>query len=239
MLNDPAAFTTAVQALLASQKQAIDANSIAGGEHLCFVGSGHGNEEDRFVNMVISSFLQKRYRFVAILYDGYESLHETILSRNVAEKMLADHNRKQCLCCISAANKLAAKKQKQNNENKSNKSENVFLQRFQNLLKPEVVKKKLVEIVSSSSSSPGSSQKQFKHVSSEDKLGKRYTGNKRFTLDDEWDNQDSIEENSEVETGDDDNLNRDDVLLQEWKDQHVLVGFHPCSKVVNQQKIPA
>ena len=57
MLQAPAEFSTAVQALFATQQQAIEAGSKAGGEHLCFMGSGR-EAEDQYVNMVIANFLQ-------------------------------------------------------------------------------------------------------------------------------------------------------------------------------------
>lgn len=91
MLNDPSAFSTAVQALLASQQQAIDAKSVAGGEHLCFIGSGRGDEDDSYVHMVVASFLQKRHKYVSLLYGGYQSLHRYILD-NRWDHYLVDHN---------------------------------------------------------------------------------------------------------------------------------------------------
>ena len=57
MLQAPDEFSTAVQALFASQQQAIEAKSAAGGEHLCFMGSGR-EAEDQYVNMVVANFLQ-------------------------------------------------------------------------------------------------------------------------------------------------------------------------------------
>lgn len=70
MLQEPTAFKTAVQALLAAQRQAISAGSIAGGEHLCFMGSGR-EEEDQYLHMVIASFLQKHLQYVSIAKGGY------------------------------------------------------------------------------------------------------------------------------------------------------------------------
>ena len=52
MLQEPQSFMTAVQALLTSQKQSMAANSAAGGEHLCFMGSGR-EKEDQYVHMMI------------------------------------------------------------------------------------------------------------------------------------------------------------------------------------------
>lgn len=73
MIQDAAAFDAAVDRLLASQKQAIESNSIAGGEHLCFMGSGF-EAEDQFVHMVIARMLQKHHKFVSMADGGFEAL---------------------------------------------------------------------------------------------------------------------------------------------------------------------
>ena len=57
MLQAPSDFATSVQALFSTQKQSVAASSAAGGEHLCFMGSGR-EEEDQYVNMVVANFLQ-------------------------------------------------------------------------------------------------------------------------------------------------------------------------------------
>ena len=43
---------------------------MAGGEHLCFMGSGR-EEEDQYVNMVVANFLQKGAQYVSIAKGGY------------------------------------------------------------------------------------------------------------------------------------------------------------------------
>ena len=57
MLQQPTEFASAVKALLEAQKQAIEAESQAAGEHLCFMGSGR-EEEDQYLHMVVANFLQ-------------------------------------------------------------------------------------------------------------------------------------------------------------------------------------
>ena len=57
MLQAPSDFSTTVQALFSTQRQSVAADSAAGGEHLCFMGSGR-EEEDQYVNMVVANFLQ-------------------------------------------------------------------------------------------------------------------------------------------------------------------------------------
>lgn len=73
MLQEPAAFATAVQGLLTARRQAQAAGSAAAGDHLCFLGSGR-NEEDQYTHMVVSSFLQKHTLHVSMLTGGFEGI---------------------------------------------------------------------------------------------------------------------------------------------------------------------
>ena len=77
MLENPSEFNQSVEALLAAQKQAIDAGSVAGGQHLCFMGTGN-DEEDKYVNMVVSNFLQRKINFVSLALGGYEELKHVV-----------------------------------------------------------------------------------------------------------------------------------------------------------------
>jgi hypothetical protein len=97
MLQDRSAFEIAVDALLTVQRQAIDANSVAGGEHICFMGSGR-IDDDSCVFMVVASFLQKNYKFVSMCTGGYQSLHD-LVKRKRQENLLVDHDFSQCRLC--------------------------------------------------------------------------------------------------------------------------------------------
>ncbi|CAF1012052.1 unnamed protein product, partial [Didymodactylos carnosus] len=77
LLEDPKEFSSTVDALFATQKHAIDAGSSAGGEHLCFMGSGH-EDEDKYVRMVVAHFLQRNTKYVSTAYGGYEILSRAI-----------------------------------------------------------------------------------------------------------------------------------------------------------------
>ena len=70
MLQAPDEFSTAVQALFSSQQQAMEAKSVAGGEHLCFMGSGR-EAEDQYVNMVVANFLQVGLIVITSCSDRY------------------------------------------------------------------------------------------------------------------------------------------------------------------------
>lgn len=77
MLDDPVEFNQSVEGLLAAQKQAIDAGSVAGGQHLCFMGTGN-DEEDRYVNMIVSNFLQRKINYVSLALGGYQELKNVV-----------------------------------------------------------------------------------------------------------------------------------------------------------------
>ncbi|CAH1795914.1 unnamed protein product [Owenia fusiformis] len=96
MLQNPTEFGTAVQALCTTQKQAIAAGSVAGGEHLCFMGSGR-EEEDQYVNMVVANFLQKNSQYVSVARGGYSALHHAL--REQLSQGLLDHHAKTCIMC--------------------------------------------------------------------------------------------------------------------------------------------
>ena len=86
-MEDPKEFAGTVDALLATQKQSIEAGKVnlmrrilrqihihigstAGGEHLCFMGSGR-EEEDKYLRMVVAFFLQRNTKYVSIALGGY------------------------------------------------------------------------------------------------------------------------------------------------------------------------
>lgn len=99
MLQEPDAFATAVHGLLRAQKLAIEANSNAGGEHLCFMGSGR-LDEDQYMHMVVASFLQKNTQYVSLLTGGYAAIHD-YFGYHMAD-CLEDHDPVRCLMCNSS-----------------------------------------------------------------------------------------------------------------------------------------
>ncbi|KAL5282073.1 TBC1D23 family protein [Megaselia abdita] len=99
MLEEPVAFQTAVQGLLRAQRMAIEINSNAGGEHLCFMGSGR-DDEDQYTHMVVSSFLQRNIQYVSLLSGGYKAIHDYFGEHMI--DCLEDHDAKKCLVCQRA-----------------------------------------------------------------------------------------------------------------------------------------
>lgn len=155
MLQDKTAFEIAVDALLTVQKQAIDANSVAGGNHLCFMGSGR-NEEDSYVYMVVASFLQKNYKFVSLCTGGFDALHD-LLRRKHQENFLADHDPLKCSCCQSRSSSSLSSRDSDSigskfysRESDSGQSTSIF-DKFSSAVKSKTseVKGKLAEFVAS------------------------------------------------------------------------------------------
>ncbi|KAJ8947529.1 hypothetical protein NQ318_005006 [Aromia moschata] len=184
MLQEPNAFATAVQGLLSAQRQALAHNSSAGGEHLCFLGSGR-NEEDQYTHMVVASFLQKHTQYVSLLTGGYIAIHN-YFSDNIDE-FLQDHNPKYCIVCAPHYTLKSSQ-----NTAKSGQSSDLFgkISAAMKSKSAEVTGKLIDYIVN-----PNSSPTQERHVSSTDKIGKRYRDVAPvFSIDDDHDNVAPVEQ---------------------------------------------
>ncbi|XP_077150254.1 TBC1 domain family member 23 isoform X1 [Ranitomeya variabilis] len=81
MLQNPGEFALSVKSLLEAQKQSIESGSVAGGEHLCFMGSGR-EEEDMYMNMVLAHFLQKNKEYISIAKGGFMVLQQHLADIN-------------------------------------------------------------------------------------------------------------------------------------------------------------
>ncbi|KAH8412531.1 hypothetical protein KR009_002805, partial [Drosophila setifemur] len=202
MLQEPVAFATAVQGLLTAQRQAIEANSNAGGEHLCFMGSGRV-EEDQYTHMVVASFLQKNTHYVSLLTGGYASIHD-YFGDHMAD-CLEDHNPRKCLVCLqhnvqqtkSAPAKIS-----------TGPSSTDLFSKFSAAMKSKSaeMKGKLLDIIVNPSANGGAAPSgsnsngngaqaapsQERHVSAKDRNGKRYRNVAPvFSIDDE--NEEAID----------------------------------------------
>ncbi|KAM9320880.1 TBC1 domain family member 23 [Gastrophryne carolinensis] len=82
MLQNPGEFAQSVRSLLEAQKQSIESGSVAGGEHLCFMGSGR-EEEDMYMNMVLAHFLQKNKEYISIAKGGFMVLQQHLADLNI------------------------------------------------------------------------------------------------------------------------------------------------------------
>ncbi|XP_076231102.1 TBC1 domain family member 23 [Calliopsis andreniformis] len=138
MLQEPAAFATAVQGLWQAQRQALAVGSQAGGEHLCFLGSGR-QEEDRYTHMVVASFLQKHTQYVSMITSGYQAIHEYFGDEVVSS--LVDHNSQHCLVCSASlsdtnSNETSPAKVKNNNSDFFGKIKKVKGKLFDYIVNP-------------------------------------------------------------------------------------------------------
>lgn len=158
-------------------------NSFLGGEHLCFLGSGR-NEEDQYTHMVVASFLQKHTQYVSLLTGGYIALHN-YFSDNIND-LLQDHNPNVCIVCAPRMNK-----QKVETTTKTTQSGDLFGKISAAMKsKSAEVKGKLLDYIVNSNNHPV----QEWHVSSDDKIGKRYRNVAPvFSIDDDQDNVASVE----------------------------------------------
>ncbi|XP_017107319.2 TBC1 domain family member 23 [Drosophila bipectinata] len=208
MLQEPIAFATAVQGLLTAQRQAIEANSNAGGEHLCFMGSGRV-EEDQYTHMVVASFLQKNTHYVSLLTGGYASIHD-YFGDHMAD-CLEDHNVRKCLVCQQhnvQQTKSAPLKAS------SGPSSSDLFSKFSAAMKSKSaeMKGKLLDIIvnpsaNGAAASSGSNANsngaqatlsQERHVSAKERNGKRYRNVAPvFSIDDE--NEDAFDGPAELD----------------------------------------
>ncbi|XP_065342943.1 TBC1 domain family member 23 isoform X2 [Cloeon dipterum] len=166
MLQEPANFATAVQGLLAVQQQALASNSVAGGDHLCFLGSGR-EEEDQYTHMVVASFLQKHTTYVSMVAGGYSAIHELVEENPVIK--LEDHNPQICVGCLKE-NSF----QVQSNSMQTSTSSYEIFGKLSAAMKSKSaeVKEKLFEYIVNPTGSNG--QTADRHVRSSDKVSKRY-----------------------------------------------------------------
>jgi len=177
MLDDPTEFNQSVEALLTAQKQAINSGSVAGGQHLCFMGSGR-DDEDKYVNMVVSNFLQRKINFVSLALGGYEELEKTIEDPEMIVGVAVQSR-------VQFTEDWVKKISKTNELNMS------MLNKFSNVFKSKSVdiKDKLKDYLGSTASNMNKKEA-TKHVSSSDKIGKLYRNQGNlFAIDDTNDDE--------------------------------------------------
>lgn len=240
MLQEPVAFATAVYALLRAQKLAIEANSNAGGEHLCFMGSGR-LDEDQYMHMVVASFLQKNTAYVSVLTDGYASIHD-YFGQHTSE-YLKDHDPLRCLMCANSSN--TSKKLPNSNSTerissvpststlKSQPSVDLF-SKISSVMKSKSIEVKgkfmdyIVHPAQPGSASTASTPVE-KHVSSTEKNGKRYRNVAPvFSIDE--DNVDTFIDNDQSNSNNDDN-ERETVNLQTYVKRPDVITALKCQEV--------
>ncbi|XP_052258806.1 TBC1 domain family member 23-like isoform X2 [Dreissena polymorpha] len=220
MLQNPEEFNTAVQALFSAQQQAILAGSAAGGEHLCFVGSGR-DEEDQYVNMVVANFLQKHQQYVSMARGGYAALHN-LLGSHINEGMV-DHNPKQCIVCVPEIGNLS---DAENGEVFRNTVEGATGDSLFGRLS-SVVKSKSSEMKEKLSNYIKNEMNvEERHVSNTDRLGKRYRNMASvFTIGDDEEGEDFVEQS--------DDEKREVISLDTWLKKPEIVYSCQCRDLDN------
>lgn len=236
MLQEPIEFATAVSGLLRAQKKALEANSNAGGEHLCFMGSGR-LDEDQYTHMVVASFLQKGTQYVSLLTGGYTAIHD-YFGEHMAD-CLEDHDPLKCLMC-SNGNQMASV-ESNNNFMRSTKPPDLkatqkpsvdLFSRFSAAMKTKTneVKDKLMDIIvnpSAGASTQSSNVIVEKHVSSHEKNGKRYRNVAPvFSIDDD---QDDSYLNNDPSTSDE--SSKEIITLSTYLKNPDIINFFRCQEV--------
>ncbi|XP_034242667.1 TBC1 domain family member 23 isoform X1 [Thrips palmi] len=222
MLQEPAAFATAVQGLLTARRQAQAAGSAAAGDHLCFLGSGR-NEEDQYTHMVVSSFLQKHTLHVSMLTGGFEAIHE-YLGETLSEN-LEHHNLSSCLVCKSNSTSQIESPPAQT------PTVDIFskLSAAVSKLKTSEVKGKLLDYIVNPS---GSSAKPpvERHVRANDKLGRRYRNVAPvFSIDDDQEfDSSNVPANDDEAT--DEESKREIVNINQWSKENNVTATFPCQE---------
>ncbi|XP_055305736.1 TBC1 domain family member 23 isoform X1 [Sitodiplosis mosellana] len=241
MLQEPVAFSTAVYGLLRAQKMAIEANSDAGGEHLCFMGSGR-LDEDMKMHMVVASFLQKNTQYVSVLTGGFASIHDYFGQHT--HEYLKDHDPMRCLMCIGPSSSKANAIPNSNSTERINHAPSTsslksqpsidLFSKFSSVVKSksQEVKGKFMDYIANpyttqSGASPNVPLE--KHVNKSEKNGKRYRNVAPvFSIDE--DNIDSIVDNDEENANNEENV-KETINIQNYTKNSDVITALKCQEV--------
>ncbi|XP_045207764.1 TBC1 domain family member 23-like [Mercenaria mercenaria] len=223
MLQNPEEFNTAVQGLFSAQQQAILAGSAAGGEHLCFVGSGR-DEEDQYVNMVVANFLQKHQQYISVARGGYAALHH--LLNGQLNDGIVDHNPKSCIVCVPELGNISDAESGDDFKPSSGKGDtgDSIFGRLSNVVKSKSteMKEKLSNYIKNDQVG------EERHISNTDRVGKRYRNMASvFTIGDEEEGEDG----EFLDQSDDER--REMVSLETWLKKPDIVYSCQCRELDN------
>nr|XP_056714606.1 TBC1 domain family member 23 isoform X2 [Euleptes europaea] len=222
MLQNPSEFAQSVKSLLEAQKQSIESGSIAGGEHLCFMGSGR-EEEDMYMNMVLAHFLQKNKEYVSIAKGGFMALQQHLADINVEGP---DKGYGHWIASTSGSKSSINSLAEVDSSNGSSEGKGVksLVNKMTVALKTKSVnvKEKVINFIENTSTPVD------RHVSSSDRLGKPYRGVKPvFSIGDEEEyDTDEIDSSS---MSDDDR--KEIVNIQTWINKPDIKHHFPCNEV--------
>ncbi|RNA24444.1 TBC1 domain family member 23 isoform X3 [Brachionus plicatilis] len=242
MLDNPTEFNQSVEGLLAAQKQAIDAGSVAGGQHLCFMGTGN-DEEDRYVNMIVSNFLQRKINYVSLALGGYEELKNVVEDPEMIVGTEVNGNRQKFteewvkkINTVQPSNSMFNKfssvfkarsfdiKDKLKDyinyslpspsQNSSNNSNDASKKSYMNLITDIGSKLDYSNLFWSSNKNKSDE----KHVSASDRIGKLYRNQGNLFAIDDTNTEDLAKKNSDTEI----------VNIKEWLEKSDLIQKFKC-----------
>ncbi|KAF4025995.1 hypothetical protein G4228_017981, partial [Cervus hanglu yarkandensis] len=221
MLQNPSEFAQSVKSLLEAQKQSIESGSIAGGEHLCFMGSGR-EEEDMYMNMVLAHFLQKNKEYVSIASGGFMALQQRLADISVDGP---ESGYGHWIASTSGSRGSASSSVDGESSNGSNdRGMKSLVNKMTVALKTKSVnvREKVISFIENTSTPVD------RHVSSSDRVGKPYRGVKPvFSIGDEEEyDTDEIDSSS---MSDDDR--KEVVNIQTWINKPDVKHHFPCKEV--------
>lgn len=284
MLLEPSSFTTAVNVLLDIQRQVVASKSNTGGKHLCFIGSGH-EDEDQYVNMVVASFLQKyQSKYVSIVVGGFGAIHDYVSTKTEFkdrfDEFIVDHDQESCKICYSKspdafAKYKSLKAQQQSSASIATSAQQLFtstasflrgdktalskfaashpqtsqfaqsgasmLDKFTKsfVIKSNVIKDKLVETLQTSNMQTGSPLGSGRgHVSSQDKLGRRYTGSGLLSTRDSSSLASQLEMSHQNDQSALDAEPVQEVELERWQKESGVFALYKCFQIKDQARYP-
>ncbi|XP_013922531.1 PREDICTED: TBC1 domain family member 23 isoform X2 [Thamnophis sirtalis] len=237
MLQNPSEFSQSVKSLLEAQKQSIESGSVAGGEHLCFMGSGR-EEEDMYMNMVLAHFLQKNKEYVSIAKGGFMALQQHLADINIEGP---DNGYGHWIASTSGSKISINSLVDGDSPNGSNDGKGVksLVNKMTEVFKTKSVnvKEKVISFIENTSTPVDrisfnlpwpDRESMLRHVSSSDRVGKPYRGVKPvFSIGDEEEyDTDEIDSSS---ISDDDR--KEIVNIQTWINKPDIKHHFPCNEV--------
>ncbi|XP_063812312.1 TBC1 domain family member 23 isoform X1 [Pseudophryne corroboree] len=238
MLQNPGEFALSVKSLLEAQKQSIESGSVAGGEHLCFMGSGR-EEEDMYMNMVLAHFLQKNKEYISIAKGGFMVLQQHLADINVEGP---DNGYGHWIVSTSGQRSSMSSYADEDSPNGLSDGKGVksLVNKMTVALKTRSVnvKEKVISFIENTSTPveritfnlpwPERASLERRHVSSSDRVGKPYRGVKPvFSIGDEEEcDTDEIDSSS---MSDDDR--KEVVNIQTWINKPDIKHHFPCHEV--------
>lgn len=239
IVNDPAKFHDIVQRLETLKLKSFPDS------HWCFLGCGDiDDDQDRFLYMVVSFFLQKGVPYVSLARGGFRALHDT-LKESLSTRLKA-HNVKNCNVCknpkipsnnIEAMTLTSSASEKINGSSGSASPAKPFslLNKMKEAvkIKSAEVKEKMADYVGSTN---GQSENVVKHVDSSDRHGKKSYRNAAsvFTISEEG-SSDELS-GTDLPASEQEVVMREKIKLKTWLAKPDVVTHFECQEIDDSRK---